>query len=116
MMNTLISILSTIIGYLPTLAANGGVFATIITWVIAVSGSLAGLVTAMNLVWQGVVKVLQALSLIPGLSGLGNVATLLSVDQQALENWENSYLIPVLNTLSTLVPVPTANKSQIKGQ
>lgn len=111
-MSTLMALLQSVINFLPSLNLPEAV----LVWIVAGSGFLSGLMTVVNLIWQALVKFLQGLALLPGLSNLSHLANTLMVDEQNLESFENSYLIPVLNILSTIIPIPSTNKSLKKKE
>lgn len=100
------NILSWIIGLLSSLASTG-TFGKSLAIFVAVVGGVSGLVSGLMLLWQAVIKILQALAIIPGLSSLAALAVKLQADEQSVSSWENSFLLPILNQLSA-IPVPTA--------
>lgn len=99
-------IISIILGLLPMVASYGAV-GKILATIIAVAGGLSGVVTALVAMWHALVLVLQALSILPGLSSLASLAQALAADEAKITSFSQGTLLPLLNRLSA-VQLPTS--------
>lgn len=75
--------------------------------VVVVSSSLAlvVVVNAFVAAWHSLVIALNAVSAVPGLSGLKNVADALKADEAIIDDFTKNKLLPFLSQISAL-PVP----------
>jgi hypothetical protein len=67
---------------------------------------LAGpVVSALIAIWHAAVMSVQALSKIPGLSSLGDVATKMKANEDIIDDFSQSKILPILNQISS-IPLP----------
>jgi len=78
----------------------------VVVWALALMLPVSALISALVLLWQAAVKVLSALAIIPGLSGLAGAAAWLKTEDDAVEGWISGVLKPILDRLS-LIPLPS---------
>lgn len=79
----------------------------ILVWVVGGAAVVAGIATAVVSLWHAAVVSVKALSQIPGLQGLVDVATHMSTTEAAINDFENNSLLPILNRIS-VIPLPKA--------
>lgn len=103
-MDSILAVLNVLVQLLGALAAVP-VVGKILVVVVASAGALAGVSSALVAMWRAVVLVLASLSLVPGLSGLKAVADKLKTSQDAVDDFEQNKILPILNRLST-IPLP----------
>jgi hypothetical protein len=99
-----------IVNFLVQLLSNIPVVGHFLAVVMPYLLSLPVVASALVGLWQAIVVCLQALSQVPGLSGLSGLAASLQADEASINSFEQNYILPILNQLSA-IPLPTAPKA-----
>ena len=102
-------LITTLLSFLAQIPVVGTWLAAIVSYAIPASA----VVTALVALWHALVLALVALAQVPGLSGLAGIANTLKTDDDAVEGFVSTYILPVLKQLS-LLPLPAVKASVAK--
>lgn len=101
MVMQLLLTLSNLLGSLASIPAVGKILAT----VVAGGAALILVVNALVAIWHSVVILLNALAAVPGLSGLGGIASSMLAEEAVISDFAKGKILPILAQISAL-PVP----------
>lgn len=101
-----LDLLTSILTFLVNVPYIGPVIAVVVQYALPA----VTVVTAFVAVWHAVVLALSALAAVPGLQGLSNLANALKTDDNAVEGFVSTWIVPILDRLSVL-PLPTTSSS-----